>query len=114
MDLEILYREKNLVLRFYGELDHHSSTRIRKAINKEWEKELSRNIIFNLEHLAFMDSSGVGVIMGRYEQAGKTGGKVAVCAASPALMKVLELSGLLKLVEVYPTEEEALKEMATK
>ncbi len=108
MELEMLHKNDSLVVRLYGELDHFASQKIRKEVDGEYRKEISRNILFNMENLSFMDSSGVGVIMGRYKLVASKGGKVAVCGISLSLKKVMEVSGLLKLVEVYENEDEAL------
>ena len=112
MEVELMHKSGNLLVRLKGELDHHSAEEIRKTIDQEWEKELARNIIFDLKDLKFMDSSGVGVIMGRYKQARQKGGKVAICGLSPSLVKIVELSGLGKLVYLYGELDEALNELA--
>jgi len=112
MGVEIWQQSGNLLVKLSGELDHHTAEELKEVINREWEKDLTCNIIFDLENLSFMDSSGVGVIMGRYKQVSKTGGKIALCNLSPHLKKVIELSGLLKLVYLYGNVEEALRELA--
>ena len=57
-----------LCIRLFGELDHHSADELRNQAVQAIEKYDIRHIILNLEHLSFMDSSGLGVILGRYKQ----------------------------------------------
>ena len=107
--IEIQQERGNLLVKLQGELDHHAAGKIREAVDREWEKDLAENIIFDLNYLKFMDSSGVGVIMGRYKQVVATGGKIVLCGLSSYIAKIIELSGLQKLVYIYEEVEDALQ-----
>ena len=67
MDISLQIREKTLIVSLSGELDHHGAGNIRDAIEKNITKKEVRNLIFDFNNLTFMDSSGIGMIIGRYK-----------------------------------------------
>ncbi|GAX91859.1 anti-sigma F factor antagonist [Effusibacillus lacus] len=100
-----------LVVRLAGELDHHTAELVRDRVEQELDKGVCRNLIFTLEQLVFMDSSGLGVILGRYKRISQLGGRMSLCAVNDSMRKLFELSGILKILPVYDTETRALTEM---
>lgn len=98
-----------LVIKLHKELDHHSSLSIREKTDKLLDRGMIKNIIFDFQEANFMDSSGIGVIMGRYKRVLFTGGKVAVTNVSDTIDRVLKLSGLYKIIEKHPSNGDALK-----
>lgn len=111
MSLHIDLETKNdvLLLRLSGELDHHSADVLRAETTKAIETHDIRHIILNLEQLDFMDSSGLGVILGRYKQIKQLNGEMVVCAISPPIQRLFDMSGLFKIIRLEPTEEFALR-----
>lgn len=97
-----------LVVRISGELDHHES----EALREEWKDKMYRNaikhVILNLESVSFMDSSGLGVVLGRYKEVLQLGGEMVVCSISPPVKRLFEMSGLFKIVRLEENEEHAL------
>jgi stage II sporulation protein AA (anti-sigma F factor antagonist) len=107
MDFEV--KQDVLIIRLSGELDHHTAEELREKVTNTLESESVRHIVFNLEHLTFMDSSGLGVILGRYKQIKNLGGKMIVCSISPTVKRLFEMSGLFKIVRLENNEQFALK-----
>ncbi|QED48500.1 anti-sigma F factor antagonist [Cytobacillus dafuensis] len=100
-----------LCIRLSGELDHHSADELREKATKAIEDYEIHHIVLNLEKLTFMDSSGLGVILGRYKQIKQIHGEMVVCAISPAVQRLFEMSGLFKIIRLEPTEEFALQKL---
>ncbi|WP_175991148.1 anti-sigma F factor antagonist [Bacillus sp. Marseille-Q1617] len=100
-----------LCIRLSGELDHHTAEELREKSSKIIESENIKHIILNLEELGFMDSSGLGVILGRYKQIKQKHGEMVVCAISPAVNRLFEMSGLFKIIRLEPSEENALQRL---
>jgi stage II sporulation protein AA (anti-sigma F factor antagonist) len=100
-----------LCIRLSGELDHHTADELREKAITVIEKNEIRHIVLNLEHLAFMDSSGLGVILGRYKQIKQVHGEMVVCAISPAIQRLFDMSGLFKIIKMELTEEFALQRL---
>ncbi|MBM4762183.1 anti-sigma F factor antagonist [Bacillus sp. B15-48] len=109
IDLEI--KNDVLCIRLSGELDHHAAEELRKQATKALESPTVRHIVLNLENLSFMDSSGLGVILGRYKQIKQLNGEMIVCAISPPIKRLFDMSGLFKIVRLEPTEEYALERL---
>jgi len=102
-------KEDVLVVRLAGELDHHEA----EALRKKWKDMIYENpikhVILNLESVTFMDSSGLGVILGRYKEVLQLGGEMVVCSISPQIKRLFEISGLFKIVKLAENEEFALE-----
>ncbi|WP_075982199.1 anti-sigma F factor antagonist [Bacillus massilinigeriensis] len=113
MSLNIRLETKGdvLCIRLSGELDHHSADLLREQAAKTIENEDIRHIVLNLENLTFMDSSGLGVILGRYKQIQPFHGEMVVCAISPSIQRLFDMSGLFKIIRLEPTEEFALQRL---
>lgn len=114
MGLNITIEQKNkhiLVVRLSGELDHHTADRVREQVSNAIVKHDIRKLIFNLENLTFMDSSGLGVILGRYKQIKQVAGEMIVCAVSPSIERLFDMSGLFKIIRLEPNENSALKRL---
>ncbi|MFB5661578.1 anti-sigma F factor antagonist [Alteribacillus sp. HJP-4] len=111
MEMELEQVNNVLCIRLQGELDHHSSQKLRLQVDDYLKKGTVRHIIFNLEALTFMDSSGLGVILGRYKQISKNGGEMVVCSVTTPVQRLFELSGLYKIVRQESREQDALEKL---
>ncbi|MBE7023817.1 MAG: anti-sigma F factor antagonist [Clostridia bacterium] len=88
-----------LVAKLGGELDHHTAPKLRDTLDREIALNNTRNIVLDFDGVTFMDSSGIGVIIGRYKQIAALGGKVMIIRVKPQVDKILELSGLKKILD---------------
>ncbi len=103
--------KKTTIVRVAGELDLVAADQFRNEIDAAMEKNCSDNIIMNLNGVRFIDSSGLGVILGRYKKIKMRGGKMALVSAPVQVKRILELSGVLNIASSYETEDEALQAM---
>lgn len=106
IDLEVKHRV--LCIRLEGELDHHTAEQLRNQVNTLIEEKPVKHILLNLGQLKFMDSSGLGVILGRYKQISNLGGEMVVCSISPDVKRLFEMSGLFKIIRMEENEDFAL------
>ncbi|WP_079709925.1 anti-sigma F factor antagonist [Paraliobacillus ryukyuensis] len=101
-------KENVLLVRLSGELDHHEAGKFKK----EWQHMIQtgevKHVILNLADLTFMDSSGLGVILGRYKELKQMGGEMIACSISPLVERLFELSGLFKIIRYEENEMLAL------
>jgi stage II sporulation protein AA (anti-sigma F factor antagonist) len=111
LDIELEIKSDVLCIRLSGELDHHSADELREKASTVIVRNEIHHIVLNLEHLSFMDSSGLGVILGRYKQIKQVDGEMVVCAISPAIKRLFEMSGLFKIIRLEPTEKFALQRL---
>ncbi|MBS4030798.1 MAG: anti-sigma F factor antagonist [Clostridiales bacterium] len=106
MEVKLKLAGDTLVVRLQGELDHHAVTGLRSKIDTKLSQV--NNVLFNFNEVGFMDSSGLGLVLGRYKLVSEKGGKVLACSLSPGVQRVFELSGLQTRIPVFATEREAL------
>ena len=102
---------KMLIIKLYGELDHHSSDYIRHKIDSEIMSRKPESIIFDVGNLNFMDSSGVGVIIGRYKLITSKGGKIAITSMKPQIRRIYEICGLKKIIPSFNTNKAAIEKL---
>ncbi len=91
-------KNENLYAYLSGEIDHASSQSMREEIDFEVEKYHPQKLYLDFKGVTFMDSSGIGLVMGRYKQMEPIGGEVHVVNTSSHIKKVMSLSGLDRLV----------------
>lgn len=96
-----------LVCSLQGELDHHSAAYVREELEGRFSASGMRNLIFDLSRLRFMDSSGLGILIGRYKTVSALGGQTRIAAPSKEADKLLSLAGIYKIIPVYATVSEA-------
>lgn len=97
-----------LIIKLNRDLDHHVAVTLREKSDRMIEKGNIKNVIFDFKNSSFMDSSGIGLIMGRYKRVIFTGGKVAVTNVDKSIDRIFRLSGLYKIIEKYESIKEAL------
>lgn len=81
-----------------GEIDHHAAAEMRFFIDGELERATPGLIVFDFSGVEFMDSSGIGLVMGRMRVISGWGGKVAIENPRPHIRKMLKLAGLERLI----------------
>ena len=89
-----------LMVRLPKEIDHHEAGMICERADRFLLREDVCNVVFDFEDTRFMDSSGIGVIMGRYRKIACFGGKVYAIHADSQIQRIFKISGLHKIVEV--------------
>ncbi|MBQ8431629.1 MAG: anti-sigma factor antagonist [Clostridia bacterium] len=104
---QVVYETKGdtLVIRVGGEIDHHSAVAVRAGIDEQILEARPGRVLLELSRVDFMDSSGLGLIMGRFALVSKYGGKFAVLDPSPAVLKILRLAGMDRMITVLKTKD---------
>jgi len=98
-------REKDFLrVAISGEIDMSVAERLRSRIDDELDKACVRNIVFDFSRVSFIDSSGLGVIVGRYRRILPLGGFIAIFGANERVYRILELSGITRIMRVQKTQ----------
>ena len=100
MKVEYIKKDKLLIIKLIGEVDHHTSEKIRKRADYEIEIHIPKKVIFDFSKVSFMDSSGIGMIIGRYKLVSMFGGKLVISNVNPITKKMLEMSGVLNIIKI--------------
>src|SRR5699024_12626795 len=91
--------QKNLVIEFLtSELDHHITNEVRDNIDTILDSKSIKNIIFDFKNIRVMDSSGIGVIIGRYKKISNEGGRVWGVKVNDRVKKISNLSGMNEII----------------
>ncbi|GFZ30936.1 anti-sigma F factor antagonist [Clostridium zeae] len=109
MDLNFKKVEDNLIVALTGELDHHSAEEIRVKVDDRIDRDGVKSLVFDFSRVTFMDSSGIGMVIGRYKRLSMRNGKVSVVAANKNVKRVFELSGMFKIINSYESINDAIK-----
>lgn len=109
MHVELESVRDTLMARIKGEIDLATADELRDIIDERLKEERYKAVILDLGGVSFIDSSGLGFILGRYKRITGKGGKLYIVRARPSVSRVLELSGIKKLIPVYATENEVLQ-----
>lgn len=99
MDIRLEVIGTTLVVKVNGEIDHHNAARIKAEIEREMNLCNIVNLILDFDGVTFMDSSGIGMIAGRYKEINARGGKVMLIRVNRQIDKILEISGLKTILE---------------
>ena len=86
------------------EVDHHNAEEIRKEADQVIARKHIKYVIFDFRDTHFMDSSGIGVIMGRYRQIYLLGGEVWAVHTNERMKRILNMSGVTKIMQLYEEE----------
>ena len=103
------YSGNILVVDVDGELDHHTAPILKGEIEGELSKGVVRHVVLNLSHLSFMDSSGLGVLLGRYKELSKWQGRMLAFGLQPTVEKMFRLTSLNRLIPVHGDLASCLK-----
>ncbi len=100
MEVEFRRASNALVVEIEGEIDASSTDRLRRSIDIEYDCSAARDMIFDFKKVGFMDSSGIGLIIGRYKRVSALGGKIMIVGADKTIKRIIELSGLGRIVKM--------------
>ena len=100
MESKFYEEDKILVFKITDEIDDCNVQKIRRKADYEIERHMPRKVIFDFDSVTFMDSAGIGLIIGRYKFANMLGGKLEVANLTNSVKKIFEMSGILRLIPV--------------
>lgn len=101
MEITVTVRKNVLVVSLSGELDHHTAKKVKDMAEEVIKNKGVTNLVFDFTNLTFMDSSGIGVVVGRYKLISSLGGRVAIVNTSSVIDRLLTMSGIKKIIAVH-------------
>ena len=97
--------EKTLVVRISEEIDQYTVDKIKRKIDDEIEKYIPKKVIFDFEDITFMDSSGIGMILGRYKLIKLIGGEMEIINVNKIVNRIFKMSGIGRIIKITLKEE---------
>ncbi len=107
LSVQMALKKNILIIRLKGELDQASVNTLKYRVSDVIDKYRIKHLIINLKDVPFMDSSGIGFIIGRYTQLKSRKGQIVICSMNEMIERIFNLSGLKKICLVSASEMEA-------
>ncbi|MGI6727567.1 MAG: STAS domain-containing protein [Anaerovoracaceae bacterium] len=101
--------EDILIAFLSGELDHHSSGKVREIIDQTFDTFQAKHLILSFREITFMDSAGVGVVIGRFNKVKKRNGLLAVVDCNDYINRIFEMAAIYTIASYFPTVEEGVE-----
>ena len=114
MDIKVNTRvlnDKAQAVEVQGEIDVYTSPRIKETINELIEKG-HYQLVINLEGVRYIDSTGLGVLIGALKKVREHNGRILLVCTNPQIKKIFNITGLVKIFEIFKDEDEALQILA--
>ncbi|WP_408954615.1 anti-sigma factor antagonist [Natroniella sp. ANB-PHB2] len=108
MEINCIQLGNNLFVELEGEFDLHTADYFRTETSDRLTAEID-NLILDLDGIDFIDSSGLGAILGVYKKINPKGGSIGVINITPHVERIFEVSGFLKIIDIYPSKQEVLE-----
>ena len=105
MNTKYISENKLLILEITEEIDHHTTEKIRRKADDEITRYLPRKVIFDFSNVSFMDSAGIGMLLGRYKVIKMLGGQLELENVNKQIRRIFEISGILKIIPLVNNEE---------
>ena len=103
MQMKAYSADGNLIVKLEGEIDHHSSTDIRDGLDRMIAENKPKTLILELADIDFMDSSGLGLVLGRYRRLAEIGSLMFIKNPGTRTEKILSMAGVDKLIKIIKT-----------
>lgn len=103
MKIDYEKETRTLTVHIENEIDHHSCEQMKKEMDYEIQKKAPKKLIFDMKQVKFMDSSGIGLILGRYKYLLRIGGETEIVNTKKEVKRILDMSGIFKII---PIDEE--------
>jgi len=100
MKEKIIVKNNGIIVKMPAEIDHHTADEIRKEVDYKIEFDCVSNVVFDFSGTQFMDSSGIGLILGRMKMVGYLGGNVSVINVSENIFRIMNMAGITNLVTI--------------
>ncbi len=112
LNVGVYVKKDILILRLKGELDDVSVTDLRLRISNYINNYNIKYLVLNLQELNFLDSSGIGFIIGRYHQLRKKDGEIIISNLNQKIERIILISGLAKICKIRDSEEAVIKSLS--
>ena len=105
MESKFYKEDKLLVFKITEDIDDHSVQKIRRRADYEIERYMPKRVVFDFDSVTFMDSAGIGLLIGRYKFTNLLGGRLEIANVTQSVQKIFEMSGILKLIPITNLDE---------
>ena len=109
MKVELQKKGNVLIACLQGEIDHHAAAEVKTKVDAYITGSNVERLVMDFSKVSFMDSAGIGMVMGRYQNMKRLGGSMCLVGANKTIRRIFEMSGLTSVIPAYETEEAFLE-----
>lgn len=109
MKITYIKKDKRLIFEIEEDIDECCVQKIRRRIDNEIQRYMPKEVIFDFSNVSFMDSAGIGLIIGRYKLINMIGGELKIANVNTQIQKIFEMSGLLRLISVEQKDKKEVQ-----
>lgn len=111
MNIKYSKEDRLLKIELTEEIDQHTADKVRRIIDDEIERFIPRKVIFDFSNISFMDSSGIGMIIGRFKLVKMLGGNLEIINVNKQTKKIFDMSGVTRIIKISENKKvEIIKE----
>ena len=105
MIVEFKKEDKVLIFKLTEDVDQHTSEKIRRKMDNEIKRYIPRKVIFDFSNISFMDSAGIGMVLGRYKLAKMLDGELEIINVNKSMKKIFDMSGVSRIINIFEEEK---------
>ena len=105
MIVEFKKEDKVLIFKLTEDVDQHTSEKIRRKMDNEIKRYIPRKVIFDFSNISFMDSAGIGMVLGRYKLVKMLDGVLEIINVNRSIKKIFDMSGVSRIINVMEEED---------
>ena len=109
--MEIIFDviKETLIAELIGEVDHNEASKARERVDKALDNYKAKYLVIDFSKVTFMDSSGIGMVLGRYRKMGEKSGNMAISGCSKTIRNILNMAGVFTIIDYFDTKEDAVE-----
>ena len=105
MIVEFKKEDKVLIFKLTEDVDQHTSEKIRRKMDNEIKRYIPRKVIFDFSNISFMDSAGIGMVLGRYKLTKMLDGELEIINVNKSMKKIFDMSGVSRIINILEEDK---------
>ena len=100
MIVEFNKEDKKLIFKLTEDIDQHTVEKVRRKMDNEIKRYIPRKVVFDFSNISFMDSAGIGMVLGRYKLAKMLNGNLEIINVNKSMKKIFDMSGVSRIIDI--------------
>ena len=105
MIVEFNKEDKQLTVKLTEDVDQHTVEKVRRKMDNEIKGYSPRKVVFDFSNIAFMDSAGIGMVLGRYKLAKMLNGNLEIINVNKSMKKIFDMSGVSRIINIVEEDK---------
>lgn len=105
MIVEFNKEDKKLIFKLTEDIDQHTVEKVRRKMDNEIKGYIPRKVVFDFSNISFMDSAGIGMVLGRYKLAKMLNGNLEIINVNKSMKKIFDMSGVSRIINIVEEDK---------